>query len=121
MYEFNPNFGLVEGFTPAPGSPGLRAIEMNGVACRWVNATSGVVIEVAIARPGAPELAVLRESASSGTVVAASGAEAFFTSENHTGVLQAFTPSTWITLSSTFFVEPDDVRGLLHEVLEAVS
>ncbi len=49
MYDFNPNYGLLNGFVPDGGSLAGQAVAANGIACRWLNQSNGATIDVSVA------------------------------------------------------------------------
>ncbi|MCY7324755.1 MAG: hypothetical protein LH605_01310 [Microbacteriaceae bacterium] len=108
MYEFNPNFGLVEE-APAPGSLAATAVANGGVACTWVQATDGSRIVIGVAQPSSTSLAELR----------ASGAG--FTSAGGVGTVQIFTDKHWIVASSEYFGTADDAQMLTDSVRSALG
>ena len=49
IYDYNPNFSLKANYTPAAGSLAAEVARQNGLACAWVNQTSGELIELSVA------------------------------------------------------------------------
>jgi hypothetical protein len=122
IYDFNPNFGLQDDYTPAPGSVGAQAVEQRGIACSWLNQTSGETIEVTAAKPAAESIAALQaDLAASGTAVSAFGVDGYFEVSNGTGVAQVFSGPYWITASSTTFLEAGDVLQLVEAALSTLG
>jgi len=107
MYEFNPNFGLVEE-APAPGSLAATAVAHGGVACTWVQATDGSRIAIGVAQPSRTTLAELRASGDG------------FRSSGGVGTVQIFTDKHWIVATSMYFGTPDDARMLTDSVKSAL-
>ncbi|QYH36567.1 arginyl-tRNA synthetase [Salinibacterium sp. M195] len=99
IYDFNPNYVLLNSFTPAAGSPAASALQSKGTACRWQNGTSGITIDVSVAKPTSAKLASLKSAA--GAKV--SEFDGYFTSSGGTGTAQVFSGSYWMTLSSAAF------------------
>lgn len=120
MYNFNPNFGLLANFTPDPGSFAEQALAIEGVACRWVNQTSGATIDVSIAQPGPTALADAKDAASSGAPVSGIGDAAFFSQSGAPGVVQAFAGPFWVTATSVYFAAPGDASSIMADAVAAV-
>lgn len=121
MYDFNPNFGLLDSFAPGANTLAARAIEEDGTACRWINQTSRVTIDFGLSSPGPTALAAARSAARSGTAVGGLGDEAWFSVSGGVGVLQAFTGTVWITAASEYFASPQDAVTLMAEAVAAVG
>src|SRR5690606_41762445 len=71
--DYNPNYGNQPDFTPASGSAVATIAANQGVACNWVNQTSGVTFQVAVAQLAADDLASVRAGLPSGTSVSGAG------------------------------------------------
>ena len=110
IFDFNPNFGLLGSFTPAAGSLAAIAVAENGLACRWINQTSGETIQIAVADLPAPRISELASTASSGETLRGIGDLAYFAN----GAAQAFDGSFWVTGESTVFVTGDDAAPLVR-------
>jgi len=108
MYEFNPNFGLVDE-PPARGSLAATAVENGGVACTWAQATDGASIVIGVAQPSRTTLAELRAS---GEGFAAAG---------EVGTVQIFTDKHWIVASSQYFGTAADAQILTNSVKLALG
>lgn len=117
MYDFNPNFLLLNSFTPSAGSPAAAAIEAQGVVCRWENSTSGVSIDVSVAQPAPGKLDALKANAGA----AAAGFDGYFAVAGGTGTAQVFSGGYWATLSSPAFFEASDASDLVAEVAAAIK
>jgi hypothetical protein len=111
MYQFNPNFGLLAEYSPPTGSAGGAAEAHGGVACSWVQQTSGETIEIAVARPSKSALADLR---------AAAGSDESFSSAGGAGQVQSFSGPYWVSATSTYFFEAGDARPLVDSVKAAL-
>ncbi|GGF01766.1 hypothetical protein D9V28_13820 [Mycetocola zhadangensis] len=116
MYNFNPNFSLVEDGAPKADSKAGTIADMGGLTCQWVNNTSKETIDVAVAKLTDEELTALKNSAiTESTPVPTYGAppiEGYFTVIGSEGEAQIFTGSYWITARSVAFFEPGDVEQL---------
>ncbi|MCU1408331.1 MAG: hypothetical protein JWM23_411 [Microbacteriaceae bacterium] len=122
VYTFNPNFGTAPDYKPGSGSTAETAVKYDGVACGWLNQTSGEVIAVAVAQPSEARLTQLKDKAiAQSTPVPTYGtppaADGFFSSTAGTGTAQVFSGKYWVTLSSVAFFEPGDVQELAAAVL----
>jgi hypothetical protein len=117
MYDFNPNFLLLNDFTPTAGSPAATALASKGVACRWENSTSGITIDVSVAKPAPNKLDGLKSNAGS----PATGFDGYFATASGTGTAQVFTGDYWATLSSAAFFEAGDAVDLIADVHSALN
>jgi hypothetical protein len=122
VYAFNPNFGTAPDYKPEGGSVAAAALKYDGVACGWLNQTSGEVIAVAVAQPSAARLTQLKDKAiAESTPVPTYGtppaADGFFKSTAGTGTAQVFSGKYWVTLSSVAFFEPGDAQQLAAAVV----
>ena len=114
LYDFNPNFAPKPDYAPAAGSLAAEAVSRGGVACAWVNLTSGETIEIAAAQP-APErvTALANELVTSSNSVPTFGVEGYFSVTDGVGVANAFPAPFWVTASAATFLEPGDAEPLM--------
>lgn len=112
MYEFDPNFGLDDDYSPAVSSPAADVVAASGVSCGWVQQTSGEVIEIAAARPSADALASLRADA---------GSDRAFSAVDGRGVVQVFSGPYWVVAVSSYFTTADDAALLVDSAVAAVG
>lgn len=115
MYDYNPNFSLLGDLDAAAGTLAGDALAAQGVACRWVNDTSGETIDVAAADLTGPALAQKRTAA--GEVTSAFGVEGYF----RDGEAQAISGSYWITVVSPGFLEPADAAPIVQAAVAALG
>ena len=114
IYDYNPNFSLQADYSPAAGSLGAQAIEQRGIACSWINQTSGETIEIAVAQLPEPELTALKNNlVMTSNSVPTYDVEGYFEVDGGVGVAQAFPGPYWLTGSSTTFFEPGDAAPLI--------
>jgi hypothetical protein len=122
MYDFNPNFGLEGEFTPDAGTFAATAVAQNGLACRWVNQTSGEVIDISVANLPDTALATLRNDlAASSTLVPTYGVEGYFRVADGVGEAQAIDDPFWIVAVSTAFTEPGEAEPIMSAAFAALS
>jgi len=122
MYDFNPNFSLNGTYKPAAGTEAADIVDMNGLACGWVNQTSGEVIEVAVANLPADKLTELKNGfVTSSNSVPTYGVEGYFKVDGATGEAEAFGGPYWISASSTAFYEPGDALMIVDPALKALG
>lgn len=112
IYDFNPNYSLQAAYKPKAGTDGSIALGYQGLACSWVNQTSGNLISVSVARPAASDLAALKSAAGTGTAISGLGDAAWFGKKGQIGQLQVFSGPFWISTSSDFYGTADDARQL---------
>ena len=106
MFDFNSIYSAVDE-APESGSTAAQALGMDGTACRWVNTSSGVAIDVSVAQPAASQLQSLRDAATGET------GYGFF----EAGVAQAFPVGYWVTVSSPDFTVAEDAAPLVEAVV----
>jgi hypothetical protein len=115
MYEYSPQFALLDSFTPDSGSLAAEAVGLDGVACRWVNETSGETIDISAAQLLSPALTEKRSQLSStSTPVPTFGDEGYFDRPGDTGTAQVVSGPYWITAVSSAFFEAGDAAPLLE-------
>jgi hypothetical protein len=119
MYDFNPNFGLLDDFAPAANTLAARAVADDGTVCRWVNQTSGATVDIGLSRPAPTSLASAQDAARSGTPVSGLGDAAYFSVSGGVGVLQAFSDGFWVTTASGYFGAPEDAEPIMAAALAA--
>jgi hypothetical protein len=122
VYTFNPNFGTAPDYKPEAGSDAGTAVKYDGVACGWLNQTSGEIIEVAVAQPNQAHLTDLKNQAVSGSKAVPTygtppAIDGFFSSANGSGTAQVFSGKYWVVLSSVAFFEPGDAQELVAAVV----
>ncbi|MFM9877277.1 MAG: iron ABC transporter ATP-binding protein [Rhodoglobus sp.] len=121
MYDFNPNFALQNDYTPAAGSLGAQAVAAQGIACSWVNLTSGETIEISAAHLPTDQLEQRsNELVATSNTVPTYDVEGYFIVEGGVGTAQAFDPPYWVTATSVAFFEPGDAAPLMAAALGAV-
>ncbi len=120
VYAFDPNFGLVGSFDPAPGSAGARALDAGGVVCRWVRESGDITIELAVARFGEAELTALKDEAfASSEMVPTYGEEAYF--DQATGTATVFQGPFWLVITSPAFFEPGEPSVIIDSALASLA
>lgn len=122
MYDYNPNFGLEAGHQPVSGSLAAAVLKQNGVACSWINQTSGQRIEIAVAKlPEAHSTALKNELVTTSHSVPTYRVEGYFTLNGSVGEAQAFPDPYWVVATSTAFFEPGDVAPLMASAIKALG
>lgn len=120
LYAYNPNFGADPGYTPKDGSLEKKIADWHGVACAWLNQTSGDVVQIAVAQPPASQLDSLKNAAiTDAQPVPTYGAppiEGYFKTGD-SGQVQIFRGGYWIVAESPAFFEPGDAAPLMESVL----
>ncbi|MET0783832.1 MAG: hypothetical protein ABWY53_05850 [Leifsonia flava] len=123
IYEFNANVGAAPDYEPTADTVVADAAAASGLACGYVNQTSGELIEVAVAQPSESEFVSLKQTAAStmtavptyGTPPAVDG---FFTQSQDIGTVQVFTADGyWLVARSTAFFEPGDAGKIIEPAL----
>jgi hypothetical protein len=115
LYEYNPNVALDADFVPAEGSMAARLTAAGGVACGWVNLTSGTYIVAAVAAPDATALASLEsEVAAVSSPTDAFGIPGYFAVANGTGEAVAFDDGAVFVVSGVELSEAADAVALVE-------
>jgi hypothetical protein len=117
VYDFNPNYVASATYAPGAGTPGAHVAADRGRVCGWVNETSGVKLEVAIARPAPNDLGALRSEATGTTTQLGGGAVGFFHVASGIGSIQIFSGTYWIVVSSADIAAEGDVDPIAKDVL----
>jgi hypothetical protein len=115
-------YGTAPDYKPAAGSAAATAKAYQGVACGWLNQTSGDIVEVSIAQPNDTLMTDLQNKAVTesnpvptyGTPPAVLG---YFSSAHGAGQAQAFAGKYWVVVNSVEFGEPGDAEQLMAAVL----
>lgn len=121
VYDYNPNYGNQPDFTPQAGSDIATIAANQGVACNWVNQTSGVTFEVGVAQLAADDLATVRAGLSSGTSVSGVGDAAYFSASGGVGVAHVFSGPYWVVATSPAFYEFVEVQPIVKGALTALG
>jgi len=122
IYAFNPNFGLIERWTPKAGSAAATAKSEQGIACRWQNQTSGDTIDVSVAHLDAASIEALKNAAvEKSTMVPTYGDEAYFSVSGGVGTAIVFQGTYWLVATSVDFAEPGDPADLITAALGALK
>jgi hypothetical protein len=121
MYNFNPNFGLLDSWTPEAGTAAAEAVDLSGVACRWQNGTSNETIDLSVAHLSDTDLEALKnEAVGESTMVPTYGEEAYFSVVDGVGTAIVFEGPYWLVAASTSFFEPGDASEIVHSALDAL-
>ena len=116
MYDFNPNFSLIDSWSPSAGSAAGQAVAADGVACRWQNDTSGDTIDVSVASFDEAGIAQKQADAASGT----SAPYGWFRIADGAGEAITFEGSYWLVVRSVWFTDPGDATPLVDAALSAL-
>jgi len=117
VFDYNQNFAEEESFSPAAGTLAADAVAIDGIACAWVNQTSGETITVAVANPSSDELETRKAAAGR----AASEFDGFYTEGADSGEAQAFTGPYWIIVNFGFFAEEGELAPFVESALESMK
>jgi hypothetical protein len=117
VYAYNPNFVPDTKYSAAASPDAAKAVANRGVACGWVNETSGSELMVAMSEPSPATLAAAKRSAASGAPVSGGGATGYFSVRGGVGEAQLFTGSFWVVIASADFGVAGDVTPLIQPVI----
>ena len=123
------NIALNTKATPAAGSMAARLVSLKGIACVYVNESSGEKFTVGLARPSASSMPLVtssieREQGSSYRVPSFSvltGAVGYFRVYNGIGLASVATPTYWYSVSSTTFDTSVDARQIVQLVQKSLG
>ncbi|HEY4152846.1 MAG TPA: arginyl-tRNA synthetase [Pseudolysinimonas sp.] len=122
IYAFNPNFGLIDSWTPKAGSAAETAESEQGIACRWSNQTSGDTMDFSVAHLDAASIESLKNAAvEKSTMVPTYGDEAYFSVSGGVGTAIVFQGDYWLVATSVAFAEPGDPSDLINAALGALK
>jgi len=126
IYDYNPNFGLSESYKPAAGTEAADILGADGLACAWINQTSGEVVEVAVANLPAEQLTQLKNdfvttSNSVPTYGDPTKIEGYFEVVGGIGQAQAFAGPYWISAASASFFEPGDAQPVVAAAIAGLG
>jgi len=122
MYDYNPNYSLKSNYTPAPGSLAARVAQQRGVACAWVNQTSGELIELAVANlPADHSTRLKNDLVTSSKSVPTYNVEGYFTVNSGVGEAQAFADPYWIVSTSKAYFEPGDAAPIMAAAITSLG
>jgi hypothetical protein len=122
MYDYNPNFGLNDSYVPAAGGAAARILDFNGLACSWVNQTSGETIAVSVANLPAATLSKIKgDLTASSKPVTDFGGSGYFTVASGAGAADALSGPFWVDASSTAFGEAADAQPIVAAALDGLG
>ena len=122
VYAFDPNYALLDGWTPAAGSVGAEALAADGVACHWVRESGMGTIDVSAARLGAAAILDKKNAAfAESQMVPTYGDEAYFEVENGVGTAIVFQGQDWLVVSADAFAEPGEATEIVEAALAALA
>jgi hypothetical protein len=123
MYDWGSgNFALDVDYLPPAGSAAEKVASSGGLACSWVNLSSGEKVDIAAARPATTDLEAAESAAAqNGSAVADLGSSAYFGSDGTVGHLDVFTDTYWVTADSPWFLEAGDARPLAEAAIAALD
>ena len=121
VYAFNPNYGPDPGYAPKDGTLEKKIAGWQGVACGWLNQTSGDVVQVAVAKPPVDVMESLKNAAITDakpvpTYGTPPSVEGYF-KPGSAGQVHIFRGPYWIVAESNAFFEPGDAAPLMQSVL----
>jgi hypothetical protein len=122
VYAFNANYGAAPDYKPKSGTAAATAQSFKGVACGWLNQTSGDMIEVSVTQPNATLMTELQNKADSAsnpvpTYGTPPKVEGYFSNAGGSGQAQAFAGKYWIVADSVEFGEPGDAEDIMAAVV----
>lgn len=115
-------YAPVPGYTPAPDSPVAHLAALDGTVCAWQDASTGHMLEVAVAQPSpADDLALKNDLVERSNSVPTYHEEAYFQVTNGVGEVDDFHGPYWMVASSQDLYEPGDAAQLVAAVDAALD
>ena len=112
-----PGYAPVTDWAPSADSPVAHLAALGGTVCAWKDATTGHVLEVAVARPSdADALALKNDLVERSNSVPTYHEEAYFQVSGGGGVVNDFHGPYWVLAWSPDLYEPGDAAGLIASV-----
>ena len=112
-----PGYAPVTAWAPAADSPVAHLAALDGTVCAGKDATTGHVLEVAVARPSdADALALKNDLVERSNSVPTYHEEAYFQVSGGGGVVNDFHGPYWVLAWSPDLYEPGDAAGLIASV-----
>jgi hypothetical protein len=122
VYAFDPNYALLDGWTPAAGSAAAEALADGGVACQWVRESGSGTIDLSAARLSEEAITAKKNEAfAESQMVPTYGEEAYFEVEGGVGTAIVFDGPYWLVISSEAFAEPGEPTGIIESALASLA
>jgi len=123
IYDWgNGNFAADPNFSPAAGSPAAEAVAADGVACGWINLTSGETVTVSAADLGADALVTVTSDLAASSAPASSlGEGGYFVASGGIGHADVVRGSLWVSAESALFGEAADAKPLVSAAVSAIG
>ena len=119
VYAFNPNTAFDDSYVGPIDSNPATAVELGGIACSWVNQSSGDRFTISVAHPSTEQLAAFEsDTASSPRALEYDGT---FDGGDNAASTSAIVGAYWVTGNFEFFVEQGDVTPLMLEVIDELD
>jgi len=117
LYAFNSNYSATPDYAPVAGTDPATIAALQGVACSWVNQSSGDTIEIAVAHLAPADIENLKNQLVLSTPsVPTYGGVDYFVNDGTLGEANVFSNEYWIVARSVEFFEPGDAVGLIQAV-----
>lgn len=122
LYDFNSNYAPDDDYRPKSGSAAASIVSFDGVACSWVNQTSGEVLNVAAAKASESVLNDQEnKTEATSTEVGNFGDDGYFTTSGDFGIATVFTDDYWLVAESDAFLEAGDAQQIVESALTALN
>lgn len=118
LYAYNPNVGS----DPAPqhGELVTTVAQSGGVACGWLNQTSGARISVGVIRLTAASIDAVRATAPDRAEPSDAIPDGFFRVEGGVGHTEVFERDYWIVIESVALVDPTEAGAFAEPIRAAL-
>ncbi|HEV7624692.1 MAG TPA: hypothetical protein VGO26_11165 [Amnibacterium sp.] len=117
-----PGYAPMTSWAPTSTSPVAHLAALAGTVCAWRDATTGHVLEVAVARPSdADALALKNDLVERSNSVPTYREEAYFQVSGGAGEVNDFHGTYWVVAWSPDLYEPGDAAGVIASVHSALD
>lgn len=119
LYDFNPNFGS----DPAPQQSELveTIVASGGIACGWLNQTSGARISVGVIRLTPDSIDAVRSTAPDRAEPSAVIPDGFFRVSGGSGHTEIIGEDYWIVIDSPVLTDPSESGSFAEPIRAALS
>ena len=115
IYDWgNGNYATDPNYSPAADSIAAQIVAQQGVACGWINLSSGEKLSVAVANLPSSAIDERRSALDAdSTAVTDFGDDGWFTVDGGVGTAEVVRGSYWIVASSTYFSTPPEAAAII--------
>lgn len=120
LYDYNPNVSLLSSFSPDRDSLAGEALALQGIACRYINQSSGEAIDIGIVH-FTPEGYAAKTASVGDSATSTDAFDGYFDVVGGVGIAQSFADPYWFTVSSATFFEAADAGRLISTAVGSLG